>query len=193
MPFIYLIFAHLAADFILQPAELIKWKYRNWRGIAFHSIIHLLFYFTVFFAYLPDWKVICVLIGLALAHFVIDSIKVKKESGAKSFVGTFFIDQLFHAITIVAAGWLLLDRIPHFEDNQIIQSAHGDAYLVVGLCLLILVSYAMEVAKFQFVRKTVGEARFKPDYKSMAKRVLLFSIIYAVILIFSFYRTAAMG
>ncbi|HRY91344.1 MAG TPA: DUF3307 domain-containing protein [Candidatus Gracilibacteria bacterium] len=193
MPFIYLIFAHLAADFILQPAELIKWKYRNWRGVAFHAVIHLLFYFTVFFAYLPDWKVISVLTGLAVAHFVIDTVKVKKESGAKSFVGTFFIDQLIHGITIAIAGWLMLDRVPHFEDNQIIQSVYGDFYLAIGLCLLILVSYAMEVAKFQFVRKTVGEARFKPNYKSMAKRVLLFSIIYAVILLFSYYRTAALG
>ena len=193
MPIIYLIFAHLAADFILQPDELVKWKHRNWRGGVFHAGVHFLFYLVVFFAYLADYRVVPALAAVAIAHFFIDSHKIWKDSKKKNYVADFFIDQIQHFIVIAAAGILILDARPLLYWSGALDWFYHDFYIVLGLSLLIIVSYTVEVVKFQFARKKTADARFKPDYRAMFRRILIFSLVYALLMVLCVYRTAALG
>lgn len=193
MPIIYLIFAHLAADFILQPDELVKWKHRNWRGGVFHAGVHFLFYIIVFFAYLTDFRVIPALAAVAIAHFFIDNHKILQESKNKNYVVDFFIDQLQHVIVIAIAGFFIWDAQPFLYWSSLMDWFYHDFYIVLGLSLMIIVTYVVEVVKFQVERKNFKDAKFKPDYKAMVRRVLIFSLVYALLMVLCVYRTAALG
>jgi hypothetical protein len=191
MPIVYLIFGHLAADFILQPDELVKWKHRDWRGGAFHALIHFLFYLAVFFTYLADIKVVLTLACVAIAHFFIDSHKIWKETKKKDFAIEFFLDQLVHFLTILVAGLLIWDSQPTLFIGGFFDNVFHDFYVLAGLSLMIIVTYAVEVAKFQFMRKKKNDLKYKPDYRAMARRVMIFSLIYGLLMVFCAYRTAA--
>ncbi len=193
MPIIYLIFAHLAADFILQPDELVKWKRRHWRGGVFHAGVHFLFYLIIFFAYLTDWKVVPVLAAVAVSHFFIDNYKIFKDTLRKNYVADFFIDQFQHLLVIAAAGLLIWDAQPFLYWSGALNWFYHDLYIVIGLSLLIIVTYVVEVVKYQFARKKNADARFRPDYGAMFRRVLIFSLVYALLMVLCVYRTAALG
>jgi hypothetical protein len=100
-PWLYLVLAHLAADFVLQPYELVKLKQRP-IGLAIHSGIHTLLMAIIAAPFLPRWWIIVPLIGVI--HYLIDEVKVKIgfNTGPASFI-VFLVDQAAHLGILAAA------------------------------------------------------------------------------------------
>lgn len=193
MSALYLFFGHLVADFMLQPQQLIRWKYKSWRGVAMHAFIHWLFYLLIFLPYLPDGKVLLVLFAVGATHFVIDLLKIRGEARSQNYLFFFLADQACHLGVILLSGIALADRQPQFVDASVVGSYYQNVYFIVGLSLLIMLSYVLEIVKYQMARQKNHGLKFKPDYAAMFKRMLVFAILYATFMIFGVYGTAAWG
>lgn len=193
MPTLYLIFGHLVADFVLQPNELIKWKFRSWQGIFFHAVIHFLVNLLLFFPYLPDITVFLAILGVSLAHFVIDYVKIRVEKKGRRFSLYFLADQLAHLFVMIAAGLILAGFQPHFAVMGVFSILYENSYILAALTILILCTFFTELLLFQRKRERSPAAVFKPDYGAMLKRAVIFTLIYAVFMIFGVYKVAALG
>lgn len=105
-PWLYLLLAHLVADFVLQPHELVKLK-RQPVGLVIHAGIHTALAAAVAASFLPRWWLIVPLLGLS--HYFIDRAKVASShtQGPRS-MAAFLTDQMAHlaalAAAVVAAG-----------------------------------------------------------------------------------------
>jgi hypothetical protein len=99
--FLYLLLAHLIADFVLQPYELVKLKSRP-VGLAIHAGIHGLLTALVAAPFMPRWPVIVPVLGVA--HYLIDYVKVSRrsDSGPASFA-VFMLDQVVHVAALMIA------------------------------------------------------------------------------------------
>jgi hypothetical protein len=193
MPTLYFIFGHLLGDFILQPNELLKWKFREWQGILFHSVIHFLVYLLVFFPYLPGLTVFLAILGVTSAHFVIDLVKVNTEKRGRKFRFYFILDQLAHLGIMMAAGCILAGLQPHFVMMSPFSILYDDPFIVTGLALLVFFTYFLELWIFQGKREKKAGITFKPDYECMLKRAAMFTAAYGAIMILGVYKVAAMG
>lgn len=103
MPLIQLLFAHVVADFVLQPNWLCKAKaakgYKDIMTLLGHSAIHaVLAYFLV-----GAWSCWQLPVLIVLSHFAIDYFKVKCQ---KATTANFLIDQAAHLAVLVAL-WLV--------------------------------------------------------------------------------------
>ncbi len=103
---LYLFLAHLIADFILQPYELVRLKRRP-VGLTIHSLIHALIMILLAAPVLPRWWAI--IPAVIVAHYVVDRMKVVHgpERGPLS-LAAFLLDQAAHMVilagAVVAAG-----------------------------------------------------------------------------------------
>lgn len=103
---ITLLFAHLLADFPLQSNGLARLKQSSLRGVFIHVLIYI--GVTAFLLQQPlrYWPLV---LGLGVAHFVIDAVKIICKSHRA--ILCFVIDQIMHVSTVVAAvfwahrGW----------------------------------------------------------------------------------------
>lgn len=193
MPILYFIFGHLLGDFVLQPNELIKWKFSSWRGIAFHSVIHLIVYLLVFFPFLPDLAVFLTILGVTAAHFAIDFMKIRAEKKGRRFRLYFAADQFAHLMIMIAAGLVLAGLQPHFFAIGVFSILYENSYIIAGLIMLILFTCFTELWIFQRKREAAPGAAFKPDFDAMLKRAAVFTAVYGSFMIFGVYRVAAMG
>lgn len=102
--FLYLLLAHLVADFVLQPYELVKLKARP-VGLAIHAGIYGALTALVAAPLFPRWPV--VVLALTAAHYLVDRVKVRSHliHGPASFV-VFLADQAAHLIALAAVAGL---------------------------------------------------------------------------------------
>jgi len=100
LAFLYLLLAHLVADFVLQPYELVKLKRRP-VGLAIHAGIYGVLTALVAASF-PRWPIM--VLALTAAHYAIDRIKVRSHlsSGPASLVA-FLADQAAHILALAAA------------------------------------------------------------------------------------------
>lgn len=103
-PWLYLLLAHLLADFVFQPYELVRLKERP-IGLGIHAAIHGILTAIVAVPLLPRWWI--AVPALAAVHYVIDTVKGKIgfADGPASFV-VFLADQAAH-LGALAAGVVL--------------------------------------------------------------------------------------
>ena len=99
--------AHLIADFILQPYELVQLKRRR-VGLAIHAGIHALVTAVLAAAILPRWWMIIPVV--TVVHYWVDAMKVGHgpERGPWSLVA-FLFDQAVHMA--ILAGAVLLSGL----------------------------------------------------------------------------------
>ncbi|MDR7420308.1 MAG: DUF3307 domain-containing protein [Armatimonadota bacterium] len=101
--FLYLLLAHLVADFVLQPYELVRLKTRP-IGLLIHVAIHSVLTAVLVAPFMPGWPWIVPMLGAV--HYVIDYAKVSSRAtdGPASFV-VFVADQLAHlaVLAVIAA------------------------------------------------------------------------------------------
>jgi hypothetical protein len=200
MTTLYLLFAHLIADFVLQPKALVKWKFKSWKGTGFHALVHFFVGFLLLFPYLPSWKVLGVILAVSGAHFLIDTVKIHKETHGRNFLLYFLVDQAAHVATILAGGCFLADVAPQLGTDSIglgTDSLAGrlyeNIYIVAGLSLLVFVTYTIEIIVFQ-VKRHIGKAdSFRPNYRRMVRRAILFTALYAAFMVFGVYKVAALS
>jgi len=105
-PWLYLVLAHVVADFVMQPYELVKLKQRP-IGLWIHSAIHGLLAAAVTAPLSPRWWLVGLCVGAL--HYPIDYAKVNIgfNEGPASLVA-FLVDQAVHlavlAVAVLLAG-----------------------------------------------------------------------------------------
>jgi hypothetical protein len=191
MIFLNLLLAHLLGDFVLQPHKLVAWKFKSWKGTAAHASIHLAANLLIFLPFLNDIRVWLVLMGVAATHFGIDSLKVEKEKRGHHFLAYFCADQMAHLAVITFASGLFVG-FPLVWDAFLLANNMG-TYIVLGINLLVILTYVVEIFKFQMKRYKHGSLIFQPNYKAMLKRAFVFSLLYVIFLVFGVYHAAAFG
>ncbi len=113
---LYLFLAHLIADFMLQPYELVRLKRRP-VGLTIHSLIHALIMILLAAPVLPRSGVIIPVV--IVAHYFVDRLKVVygPERGFLSLVA-FLSDQAVHMLILagaVLAAGLPLNRLVFYR------------------------------------------------------------------------------
>jgi hypothetical protein len=192
MIFLNLLLAHLLADFVLQPHKLVAWKFKSWKGTATHASIHLATNLLVFLPFLNDIRVLLVLMGVAATHFAIDTLKIAKEKRGHHFLTYFCADQIAHLSVITFASGIFAG-LPLIWDTIVWANSMGETFVVLGINLLILLTYVTEIFMFQKKRARNKDLIFQPNYKSMLKRAFVFSSLYIIFLVFAVYHAAAFG
>lgn len=109
--------AHIVADFLLQPKWLVEWKEKSGRGIAVHGLIHALALVAVLVP--RRFDVFVLVIAVALAHGLIDTVKIRWQKKAAAFNLFFVVDQLAHLAVLAAAAWLIRPAVPAFWAGDI--------------------------------------------------------------------------
>jgi len=195
MIFLYLLFAHFVADFLLQPRVLIRWKHESWIGTAYHIGVHFVASLVVLLPFMPNLGVLFAILLIIAAHFLIDLIKLFFEERADKFLLTFLVDQAAHIVSLALGAFLIKDVALNLHSDGMIISffywVYTDFAFIVGACLLLLITYVYELMVFQLYRKK--NTVFKPNYKSMAGRVIIWGVLYGLYLILSAYKIVALG
>lgn len=118
--------AHLIADFLLQPDDLVAWKQRSVGGVFMHSFVHLAVMSAMILAFnVQLWPVI---VGVAALHAVIDQWKISYQDRYKSYVISFFIDQFAHLVAIFAFFMIMPFKLTFWKT---------DAGIGIGILLLL--------------------------------------------------------
>lgn len=188
--FLYLLLAHLLADFLLQPEALVRWKHESWKGIGLHGLIHFGISFLLLSPYLPSMNVLVALVAVAVAHFLIDWIKVYFEARVEHYLLPFLLDQVVHLSVLATAAYVLQPE-PLMLTFQPILWLYTDPSVVVGLCLLMIVTFAYELTVFHVYR--TKKSVYKPNYRGMIQRVIIWSVLYGLYLMFGVYKIVAFG
>ncbi|MBU1019115.1 MAG: DUF3307 domain-containing protein [Patescibacteria group bacterium] len=175
-----LILGHLVTDFLLQPTKLANWKQKSNIGMFLHAFILFAISGGLLFPYWDQalmWQFAAI---LAASHFIQDKIKVWYELNynKKRASYPFFIDQFIHLTVIFLIAKYLFW---HLEPPTV--SFNFSIYIYASL--LILFSFALDIAVFQIKRHRNPNLKYKRDYDPITKRVLAFSVFYVVFLILS--------
>lgn len=102
--FIKLVLAHLIGDFILQPTRWVLHKQSNKIKSKF-LYLHVLLHFALYMLFLWDlslWKIALI---VAIAHFVIDVLKLYSNNSFKNKSIPFFIDQILHILVVYSCAF----------------------------------------------------------------------------------------
>ena len=180
-----IVLAHLLGDFVFQSNDLIQKKYKSWRGTFEHvciiSAFTALFLFP-FWRYAETWIVVGVIFA---THFVQDLLKVEfdlRYNQKKKSTVPFFLDQILHLslIAYLSTFFVALEpaALPAWTGDL-----YFSKYLVIYWMGLVLFSYTFEITLFQFTRKRSKKTLvFKPNFNSMVRRMLFFSVLYGLFL-----------
>jgi hypothetical protein len=185
---LYLIFAHLLGDFILQPSKLVLWKSKSIKGTFVHASIHFLVTILVLLPFIINGytELIFVALGVAFVHFWIDEAKINYDLKHDKKVYPFLVDQFMHLITITAAYFLIAST--SFElPSGIFYSIYGESKLIMFLAFLVILTTVIEIFHFQREREKNKFIKMKINSEKMMSRIIIFSILYSIFLGLNFY------
>lgn len=182
MILLYLILAHLLADFVFQPNSLIRWKQRNWKGVFAHAFIHYVTSLLLLLPFLSKPQFPVVITIIALSHFLVDSLKIRLEKGRQRFVKIFLADQEMHLLIILLAAFVL-EEFGGASANEEQMPIYSNMGLIAYYIFSILITFAYSILKFQFRRQKTPQLDMKFDYKEMMIRLVGFSLVYFFLLI----------
>ncbi|GGP42851.1 hypothetical protein GCM10009347_08240 [Shewanella algicola] len=132
------LFIHIICDFYLQPDSWVEAKkahtYRS-PELYFHSLLHGVGLILPAMVLGIDWRsTVCLVVIVAVTHFVIDLWKVTTPKGGK--LAYFVIDQALHVLVLVAIAFHVTDGA---SIEAVLTHEHfSDGVLVVFAYLLIL-------------------------------------------------------
>lgn len=184
----YLIFAHLLGDFIFQPNRLVLWKIKSKFGVLTHVFVHFLLNILVLLPFIINghyWLIFTVFI-ICFAHFWIDQAKISYDLKHDKKVMPFLIDQLMHLLTILLVYFFVQNTALTLPEGSF-YSIYSDIRLVIFLSFLILCSSTIEIYHFQKIREKKHDATLKLNAKEMAMRITVFTLIYILFMVLSYY------
>ncbi len=184
MIFLYLILGHLLADFVFQPTKLVIWKKKSWLGVYVHALIHFLVYAVLLLPYLHNVLAFLILACIAVAHFIIDSTKIRFESGRRKMLPLFFADQAVHFFILMVAGMQFLSLGVKCNLQSFYANFYLSKLLVSYFIVLVGSGNVYEIVKYQFApAKNSGDVfapDFAPDRIAICKRMAVATVIYAI-------------
>lgn len=92
--------AHLIADFLLQPDDLVAWKQRSVGGVFMHSFVHLVVMAALILPF--NFSLWPIIFAVSAMHAVIDQWKISYQKRYTTFVSSFLVDQVSHLLAITA-------------------------------------------------------------------------------------------
>jgi hypothetical protein len=189
MIFLYALLAHLIADYLLQPANLVAWKNISAKGVFVHASIHFLLTTILLYLITGQYQVVFVALAISLAHFCIDSVKARFEKQKRNHYLDYWLDQLCHYFSILLGTSL---AAPYLQIHQQISSS-GQFYwnylflnpaLAGFLIISIFSTLTLEYSHLYLQPKRVKKS-FKLNRRAMLQRLFISSLIY-IGLLFSF-------
>lgn len=182
MAFLYLFLAHFTADFLLQPASLVAWKNRSWKGVLVHASVHFLMALLLLGFYFQSLDALILAGGIAFFHFFIDLTKAHHERNAKNFQFSYWIDQAFHYFSIILVGCLALTLnsqpallVP--VQNWPLINLLLRPEVLIYFCIAIFSTLTIEYSAFQKVR-IKNNIQYQINLKALVKRLLIASLIF---------------
>lgn len=178
MHFIYLLFAHLVGDFVLQSLDLVKLKKKSNFGIFIHTIIHFTVSFFVLFSIntTNTKEILIAVIFVSLMHFLIDKSKIEYEKRSTKRVFPYIFDQFLHLLVLIIAS-IYLSLFFEISFNPL-----TNFYLFASG--LIIVSQGIEIFYFQKNIENTSKRKLKPNLKTLKFRILVYTFLYLLINIF---------
>lgn len=192
MIFLYALLAHLIADYLLQPANLVDWKNKSLKGVFVHASIHFLITTLTLYLLTGNALVILLALGIAIAHFCIDTVKAHYEKSDRNHYLDYWLDQLSHLVTIflgnlIAQYYLFqITVIPEFPNQNLWQMLFFNPALIGFLIVAIFSTLTIEYSHNYLIpaKSKTGKVK-KLNQQAMVKRLFLASLIY-IGLLFSF-------
>ncbi len=135
MPITYLIVAHLLADFTFQPKKLIQYKYKSIFGNLIHVAIFILLTILFLIPYLKFWQTWAVIAGVAIVHFITDSVKIKASYNSRFYTIPFLIDQFVHLASLIIGGLILRNLSVNFRPDSLYLNAYVWIAVLIGIYL----------------------------------------------------------
>lgn len=141
---LYLVLAHLVADFLLQPYELVKLKNRP-LGLTIHAVVHGVITAILVAPVLPRWGLIVPM--LVVVHYLLDWLKVARgpSAGPVSLL-VFLADQAAHLtvllLAVLASGLSFDAQIVYASPAATAVLYYAIPYLAVTVAGAILVYQA---------------------------------------------------
>ena len=187
--FLYLVFAHLMADFIFQPEKLLLWKKRDKKGILVHVLIHFVVTCVLLAPYIlfggndtgfPGLYMLLGVLGIVVIHFFVDQekIRLEKKYPLRSFQ-LFALDQCAHISVIIIFTFILKSVVGVESGGSLLMEIYFSKQLVFYLITLICMTYTWEITKYEMQRVGIKKnVHFTPDIKYMMLRGLAVSAIF---------------
>jgi len=173
---IKLFLAHIIGDFFIQPFSWVKDKEKKkLKSTKFY--LHIAVHIALLFLIVYDLNLWPLIITIGVSHFIIDTVKLYAQKGAKSKRYWFFIDQFLHVTAIVLA-------YVFFVDSHIFDDFKTENMLLLITCLLFLtypISIIMKVifTKWNIEALTKGDKSLEDagKYIGILERLLVFVFI----------------
>ncbi len=185
-----LILAHLAGDFLFQPGKLAMWKQKSLLGVLVHVLIVVALVGILFIPYLNQTQIWIAMGVLGLTHFGQDALKVwyEKKFNTKGSAYPFFVDQFMHIAIIIILGLYLSANLTVPEVSLgFLGNLYFNQNIYIYLSLLILFSYALDIAIFQSKKHKDPKAKYTRQYDAMSKRVVAFSVGYLLFIVLGLF------
>jgi hypothetical protein len=128
-----LLLAHLFADFPLQTNGLAKLKKKSLTGVFLHVLVYVFITAWAIQEPLTYWPLI---VGLGVAHFVIDALKIRLPKTVETFY--FVIDQCLHFLSIAVATVIALHVWPT-PPQSVLPNSMATVALGCALVLAVMV------------------------------------------------------
>lgn len=191
--FIYLLLAHLLADFVFQPDSLVAWKHRSWKGIFVHTFILFVTCLVFFWPFVATVNLggVGILFANTILHFLMDKDKIRMEKRDKRYVRLFFIDQIFHLVVLMGVAYFIGLSLQNdlFSTGKLLEFFSGFLPFALYLIITVLSTYVYEILKYQFKRQK-GEGGLKFNYEHMFIRLMILSLIFGLTLFITGFRIA---
>lgn len=190
----YLILAHLLGDFIFQPSKLVIWKIKSKYGILVHVLVHFVINLIVLAPFIFNghyWSILAAFI-ICFVHFWIDQAKISYDLKHNKKVMAFLLDQLMHLLVIMLV-YFFVQNLPLTLPTSGFYAVYSDIRVIIFFSFLILCSSAVEIYHFQKVREKKHDATFKFNPRNIALRIFIFTLVYVLFMVLSYFARAPHG
>ncbi|MCL5985534.1 MAG: DUF3307 domain-containing protein [Actinobacteria bacterium] len=138
MLFIKLLLAHVITDFVTQTEKFIERKRRSKMWLLLHAVIFVILSFLLLFDEKSDWRIMAAIVGLGMAHYLVDLIKINLR---KEKLASFMLDQAAH-IFLILLVYLFFDLTGSYLNilNIIHALISSPKPLIILLSLFIITS-----------------------------------------------------
>lgn len=187
----YLILAHLLGDFIFQPSKLVIWKIKSKYGVFVHVLVHFVINLIILAPFILNghyWPILAAFV-ICFVHFWIDQAKISYDLKHDKKVMAFLLDQLMHLLVMMLV-YFFVQNLPLTLPTSGFYSIYSDIRAVIFFSFLILCSSAVEIYHFQKVREKKHDAKFKFNPRNIALRIFVFTLVYILFMILSYFARA---
>jgi len=187
----YLILAHLLGDFIFQPESLVKYKMKSYKGILLHVFIHFILNILILLPFLLNgytW-LIYVILWICFAHYWIDYLKINYDLHHDKKVQPFIVDQLLHLLTLLISYFFIEDIPLYLQVSNWFYNFYTNVYIILFFSFLVFITTVIEIYNFQKNRENNPKSKYYLKTKSIANRIIVFTVIYVIFTFLSYYST----